>query len=384
MFNELLLATAAAGGTAVVQAAGTDVWHTLQQRVAGWVGRGDPEHEADAMRRLQVSADEIAAAEPQRVEAVRGELRRYWQGQFEGLLMGLNPAAREEAAADLDRLLKSIRPAETDRSIHVKVDGGSGSNNNNIGSISGGHIGHIGTVYHQPPTSRAEKAAELASLVRDVTGLFGPDHRNVLIGRSNHAAAVGESGDAAEAARLYGDVVRHWSRLSGPDDPEVLMVRYQHAMWVGEAGQAGEAVRLYDDLIPRLTQARGANDQYVLAARRRQAILVAEAGDAERAVRLYDALIDHQVCLLGEEHMDTLEARIYWAQCVGAAGDAARAAQMHDALYSDLRRVLGSEHTAAVISQSWADFWRTYEEGTPLGWRVFHPLSFHSPSWREA
>lgn len=383
MLNELLLATAAAGGTAVVQAAGTDVWQTLHRRVAGWVGRGDPEREAVVMRRLQDSADEITAAEPQRVEAVRGRLEGFWQGQFERYLMDLSPEAREEARSELDRLLDSIRPLETGTSqrIHVTVHGGSGSNN--IGSISGGHVDHIGHVYHTPPPTRSEVVAEIAGHVRDFTDLLGPNHRNVLIGRSNHAKAVGDSGDPAEAARLYGDLVRHWSALSGPDDPDVLMVRYQHAKSVGDAGRAQEAVRLYDDLIPQLARARGADEHYVLQARRWQAILVAEAGDAERAVRLYDELIEHQVRLLGEDHVDTLEARVYWAQCIGAAGDAARAAQLHDALCSDLSRVLGPTHTSVVISRRWADFWRTYEEGTPLGWRVFHPLSFYSPSWRD-
>lgn len=384
MLNELLVATAAAGGTAVVQAAGTDVWHTLHRRVAEWVGRGDPEREADAMRRLQDSANEIAAAEPQRAEAVRGRLEGFWQGQFERYLMDLNPESREEARAGLDRLVKSIAPPETGPSqrINVTLSGGSGSNNNNIGFIDG-DVGHIGHVYNQPPLSRAERVDELAGHVRDYTGLLGPDHRNVLIGRANHANAVGESGDPSEAARLYGEVVRHWSSLAGSDDPEVLMIRYQHAHWVGEAGQARESAELYEDLIPRLARARGADDHYVLQARRWHAILVAEAGDPVRAVRLYDELIAHQSRLFPEDHVDMLEARCYRAQCIGAAGDAAMAAQLHDELRSDLRRTLGSDHTSVVISEHWSSFWRTYQEGAQLGWRVFHPLAFYSPSLRD-
>ncbi|MBT2400369.1 hypothetical protein [Streptomyces sp. ISL-100] len=383
MLDELLLATAAAGGTAVVQAAGTDVWLTLQRHVAGWFGRGNPERETGAIRRLQDTADQIADAEPQAVESVRARHEGFWQGQFEGHLMDLPPDAREEAVAGLDHLVELLRRTEAAESqqVTVKVNGGSGTNNTAIGV--GINNGHVGNVYSQPASSRTEKAAELVGHVRDFTALLGPDHRNVLIGRANHANAVGESGNPSEAARLYGDVVDHWSRLSSPADPEVLMIRYQHAKWVGEAGRAGESVRLYDDLIPQLAEAHGTNGRYVLQARRWQAILVAEAGDAERAVRLYNELIAHQTDLFGEDDVDTLEARCYLAQCVGAAGDAARAAQMHDALCSDLRRVLGPEHASLVVAERWYHFWHTYQEGTPLGWRVFHPLSFYSPSWRE-
>jgi hypothetical protein len=50
--EEALAALAAAGGTAVVQAAGTDAWAGFRSRVAKWFARGDTEREQIALERL--------------------------------------------------------------------------------------------------------------------------------------------------------------------------------------------------------------------------------------------------------------------------------------------------------------------------------------------
>jgi hypothetical protein len=55
LLSDALVALAAAGGTAVVQAAGTDLRADFRERVATWFGRGDAEREHAELERLNIS-----------------------------------------------------------------------------------------------------------------------------------------------------------------------------------------------------------------------------------------------------------------------------------------------------------------------------------------
>ncbi|GAA2762543.1 hypothetical protein GCM10010103_15840 [Streptomyces paradoxus] len=104
MLTEALTALAAAGGTAVVQAAGTDVWGGCRQRVARLFGHGDTQQE-----RVELELDQTAAA----LEAVGGEeaeltrsgQQTLWRSRFETLLLSLDGVERERAAAELQALV---------------------------------------------------------------------------------------------------------------------------------------------------------------------------------------------------------------------------------------------------------------------------------------
>ncbi|MEV6734098.1 hypothetical protein [Streptomyces sp. NPDC051364] len=111
MLAEGLVALAAAGGAAVVQAAGTSAWQGFQEAVARWFGRGDEERERVELERL----DRCAAA----LEGARGgeENERLsisqqgaWQARFEQALETLSDAEREEAARTLRALLDARAP----------------------------------------------------------------------------------------------------------------------------------------------------------------------------------------------------------------------------------------------------------------------------------
>ena len=71
MLAEALTALAAAGGTAVVQAAGTDAWTGFRARVAKWFARGDTGREQVALERLDRTAAALGAAGPQRSDRAR-------------------------------------------------------------------------------------------------------------------------------------------------------------------------------------------------------------------------------------------------------------------------------------------------------------------------
>lgn len=111
MLPEALIALAASAGTAVVQAAGTDVWDAVRRRVAAWFGRGD--EDGDALARLDRTARLLRTAEDPPGELARQEAT--WQTRFEAHLERLDEQDRERAATALRTLLEEVRQALTER-----------------------------------------------------------------------------------------------------------------------------------------------------------------------------------------------------------------------------------------------------------------------------
>ncbi|MEU4173557.1 hypothetical protein [Streptomyces sp. NPDC026589] len=105
MLSEAMAALAAAGGTAVVQAAGTDAWTGARQQVAGWFGRGNPQREHAELDRLDQTAGELEAARPTEVQRVRIRQEAAWQGRIEALLESLEDIEQARIADELRTLL---------------------------------------------------------------------------------------------------------------------------------------------------------------------------------------------------------------------------------------------------------------------------------------
>ncbi|MFJ9823268.1 hypothetical protein ACIRSU_02710 [Streptomyces sp. NPDC101160] len=112
MLAEGLTVLAAAGGTAVVQAAGTSAWHGLQQSVAQWFARGDGERERAELERLDHSAAALETAQDDERVGVRSGQQGAWQARFEQALENLSDSEREEAAEMLRALLQTHAPAD--------------------------------------------------------------------------------------------------------------------------------------------------------------------------------------------------------------------------------------------------------------------------------
>ncbi|MGW0771528.1 hypothetical protein [Streptomyces sp. NPDC002676] len=105
MVDEVLLALAASGGTAVVTAAGTDAWSELRQAVARWFGRGDAERERAELERLDRTATALQTAEPGELERARIRQEASWQALFEAAFEALDGTERDQAAARLRDVL---------------------------------------------------------------------------------------------------------------------------------------------------------------------------------------------------------------------------------------------------------------------------------------
>jgi hypothetical protein len=112
MLAEGMAALAAAGGVAVVQAAGTSAWQGLQQSVARWFARGDGERERVELERLDQSAAALDTAQEDERAGVRSGQQGAWQARFEQALENLSDSEREEAAEILRALLRTHAPGD--------------------------------------------------------------------------------------------------------------------------------------------------------------------------------------------------------------------------------------------------------------------------------
>ncbi|MFF0885184.1 hypothetical protein [Streptomyces sp. NPDC003456] len=105
MLDEVMTAAAAAGGVAVVEAAGSDLWVSFRTRCARLIGRGDPDREDGALERLDRTAAALAAsADEEERERQRETQAESWRAEFAALLDSLAAAEREELMTGLDAL----------------------------------------------------------------------------------------------------------------------------------------------------------------------------------------------------------------------------------------------------------------------------------------
>ncbi|MFB7180714.1 hypothetical protein ACFCYI_23795 [Streptomyces sp. NPDC056257] len=110
MLDAALVALAAAGGAAVVQAAGTDEWNGLRSGVARLLGRGDEAREQAGLARLDQTATELLAVEPASAERMQLRQEASWQARFEDLLESVGDEERVRLAEGL-RALVAEQPA---------------------------------------------------------------------------------------------------------------------------------------------------------------------------------------------------------------------------------------------------------------------------------
>ena len=104
MLEAAVAALAASGGTAVVQAAGTDAWQSLREGVARWFGRGDERRANAALERLDRTEAAVRDGDPDAC----AEQRIEWRARFADLLAELDEGERDAAGEELTRLLARL------------------------------------------------------------------------------------------------------------------------------------------------------------------------------------------------------------------------------------------------------------------------------------
>ncbi|MFB6679961.1 hypothetical protein ACFCWG_47795 [Streptomyces sp. NPDC056390] len=139
---EGLIAVAAAGGGAIVQAAGTDAWAGIRSGVARILGRGEAGREQAELERLdQTQAELESAGDGTESERVQTVLVTRWQTRLEMLLEQLPDEERQQVAAELQALVQQVQAQPPVQSTHNDFSHatftdsqvlGSGTQNNTI------------------------------------------------------------------------------------------------------------------------------------------------------------------------------------------------------------------------------------------------------------
>jgi hypothetical protein len=112
-------ALAALAARMVVAAASTDAWGTAKSGVAPLLGRGDPEQERRADRRLDQTRDQIQAAAGKELERARADLEAVCRTRLADLL-----EEQPDAAGELGEVVKQIQAASPgSRSQHLAFHG---------------------------------------------------------------------------------------------------------------------------------------------------------------------------------------------------------------------------------------------------------------------
>lgn len=155
VLDETLTALAAAGGGAVVQAAGTSLWTAFSNGVARLFGRGDERSAQVTLVRLDRTAAALGQVAADDAERVRRGEESSWQTRFQDLLDELPEREREEAATDLRGLVELVSRQGSvttgdgglavGGNVSIRADHGSAA----AGVINGGV--HLGTPYQPGP-----------------------------------------------------------------------------------------------------------------------------------------------------------------------------------------------------------------------------------------
>ncbi|MFJ7955219.1 hypothetical protein ACIQ62_02875 [Streptomyces sp. NPDC096319] len=119
MLVEGLVAVAAAGGGAIVQAAATDAWAGMRSGVARILGRGDTGREQVELERLdQTRAELESAGDGAGAERVQTVLVTRWQTRLEMLLEQLPEGERQQVVAELRALVEQARSQAPVQNTH--------------------------------------------------------------------------------------------------------------------------------------------------------------------------------------------------------------------------------------------------------------------------
>lgn len=154
MLAESIAALAAAGGTTLVQAAGTDAWGMVRDAAARILGRGDARRQDDELARLdQTEADLTGGCD---VDRRRVYWEGVWQARLEFLLESLNVHQRDLVIAELRALIQEAGSAAPGSQRPV-IEGGISSGGGDVsvradsGSVAGGVLRVDGGVHVAPP-----------------------------------------------------------------------------------------------------------------------------------------------------------------------------------------------------------------------------------------
>lgn len=119
---EALLALAALAGNTVVAAAATDAWEAARRKFARLLGRGDPDKEKAAERRLEQTHDQLTNAAGEDLERVRVALEAQWVTRLADLLED-DPGVEAELRAVVEEIRSQLPTGTVAAADHAVAAG---------------------------------------------------------------------------------------------------------------------------------------------------------------------------------------------------------------------------------------------------------------------
>jgi hypothetical protein len=146
-------------------------------------------------------------------------------------------------------------------------------------------------------------------LVLNYERAFGKKNPLTFTARSILADAVGDSGDPAEAVRMYQQLLLDQESELRPDHPAVIANRYRAAIWTARDGHPSPAVVALKNLLVDQELVSSPDHPNTLAVRASIAELLAVTGNREEAIAMLQQVKADQVRVLGSEHPSTESTR---------------------------------------------------------------------------
>jgi hypothetical protein len=138
---------------------------------------------------------------------------------------------------------------------------------------------------------------------------FGKKHLLTFMARSILADAVGGTGDASEAVRMYEQLLVDQQSELRADHPAVLANRYRAAMWAARDGHPSPALVALENLLVDQERASSPDHPNTLVIRASIAELLAVTGEREEAIAILRQVRADQLRVLGSEHPSTESTR---------------------------------------------------------------------------
>ncbi len=168
------------------------------------------------------------------------------------------------------------------------------------------------SIWGEDPSLNRNDIVSVASaekLVLNYERAFGKKRLLTFTARSILADAVGDTGDAAEAVRMYQQLLLDQQSEVRPDHPAALANRYRAAMWTARDGHPSPALVALKNLLVDQERASGPDHPNTLVIRGSIAELLAVTGDREEALAMLYQVKADQLRVLGSEHPSTEATR---------------------------------------------------------------------------
>ncbi|ALG08164.1 tetratricopeptide repeat protein [Kibdelosporangium phytohabitans] len=208
---------------------------------------------------------------------------------------------------------------------------------------------------HLAATGRADAARQTATV------LLGQarEHRDVLFLRGQIAAATGDLGNHAEAARSLCEIHAAAQERLGRADIDTLTLRWLEAHYRSESGMFESAATDLAAFISDEQDSLGSTHSLIVDARDDLALCLGLSGDVVGARDTYARLERELRRELGPLHPTTLRALSGLGRWIGEAGDADAAVATYDKAVRDLEQVLGRLHHETLIARHNLAYWRS-------------------------